>query len=167
LTGMDMRVRTSVEQSWKAQIRASSRECLLEVRAQLDAVREAFAARSTFDARELDTGPLAIAERALATTLRDREAALRHSAGPDWYHAMTDDVQALTTTRVALFGHEERRLAAIDALGQESAGLATLRPAQFPEALPEAGQLAALSAAATPAEAVDPNRSLVAWVSAV
>lgn len=167
LTGMDMRVRTSVEQSWKTSSRASSRESLLEVRAQLDAVRGAFAARNTFDAREFDTGPLAISERALATTLRDREAALRHAAGPDWYRAMTDEVQALTTTRVALFRNEERRLAAMDALGEESVKLARLLPAQFPEAPPETGPLAAAAAASAPGAEIDPNRSLVAWVSAV
>ena len=138
LTGMDMRVRTSIEQGWKISSRAVAREPLLEVRAQLDAVRAAFAARGSFDGRELDTGPLAGAERTLAATLRDRETALRRSPGADWYHAMTGDVQALTTTRVALFRNEERRMAAVDALARESRKLAALLPARFPEAPPEA-----------------------------
>ena len=72
LTGMDMRVRTSIEQAWKTSSRVAARDPLLEVRAQLDAVRAAFAARGAFDARELDTGPLAGAERTLAATLRER-----------------------------------------------------------------------------------------------
>src|SRR4029434_836597 len=71
LTGMDLRIRTAIEQSWKAPGRTGARDPLLEVRAQLDAVRAAFATGGAFDARELNTSPLAGAERALATTLRD------------------------------------------------------------------------------------------------
>jgi len=166
LTGMDLRVRTSIEQGWKSSSRSGAREPVLEVRAQLDLVRDAFATRNTFDARDIDTGPLAVAERALAASLRDREAALRRSAGAEWYHAMTGDVQALTTTRVALFRNEERRLAAIDDLGRESDKLAALLPARFPESLPDAGRLIPGVTRAASLEP-DPNRSLVAWVSAV
>jgi diguanylate cyclase (GGDEF)-like protein len=166
LTGMDMRVRTSIEQGWKNSSRA--REPLLEFRAQLDAVRAAFAAQGSFDGRELDTGPLAGTERALAATLRDREAALRRSPGTDWYHAMTDDVQALTTARVALFRNEERRLAAVDAFARESRRLTALLPARFPEAPPESSpQHELVTPASVPATETGPNRSLVAWVSAV
>ncbi len=166
LMGMDMRVRTSIEQGWKTSSRAAAREALLEVRAQLDAVRATFATRGSFDARELDTSPLAGAERILGATLREREAGLRRSPGADWYHAMTGDVQALTTTRVALFRNEERRMSAVDAFARESRKLTALLPARFPEAPPEAGQ----QFVATPESAVSnpgPNRSLVAWVSAV
>src|SRR5678815_2624146 len=81
LTGMDMRVRISIEQGWKNSTRAAAREPLLEVRAQLDAVRAAFAARGAVDGREVDTGTLAAAERTLAATLRDQETALRRSPG--------------------------------------------------------------------------------------
>ena len=141
---------------------------LLEVRAQLDAVRATFATRGSFDGRELDTGPLAGAERTLAATLRDRETALRRSPGADWYHAMTGDVQALTTTRVALFRNEERRMAAVDAFARESRKLAALLPARFPEAPPEASpQQDMTTPASVPATEAGPNRSLVAWVSAV
>ena len=167
LMGMDMRVRTSIEQGWKSSSRATARDALLEVRAQLDAVRAAFATRGSFDGRELDTSPLAGAERTLAATLRDRQAGLRRSAGADWYHAMTDDVQALTTTRVALFRNEERRMSAVDAFARESRKLAALLPARFPEAPPEAGQLAVMTPASVAVTEPGPNRSLVAWVSAV
>ncbi len=165
LTGMDMRVRTSIEQ---APGRASQREPLLEVRSQLDMVRASFAARGAFDARELDTSPLAGAEKTLANTLRDRETALRRLAGADWYHTMTSDVQALTTTRVALFRNEERRMASIDALASESRKLTALLPARFADALPETGapQDVAAAASGAPTE-TGTNRSLVAWVSAV
>ena len=44
LTGMDMRVRTSIEQG---KVSSRTREYLIEVRAQLDAVRAAFAARGS------------------------------------------------------------------------------------------------------------------------
>ena len=81
---------------------------------------------------------------------------------------MTGDVQALTTTRVALFRNEERRMAAVDAFARESRKLAALLPARFPEALPEASpQQEADTLASAPATEPGPNRSLVGWVSAV
>jgi len=167
LTGMDMRVRTAIELSWKASSRSATRDPLLEVRAQLDLVRAAFATRGAFDARELDTGALAGAERSLATALREREATLRRSSGADWYHAMTADVQSLTTTRVGLFKNEERRMAATDAFAGELRQLAALLPASVPEAPAEAAAPPeAATIAPAPADAA-PNRSLVAWVSAV
>ena len=107
-----MRVRIAIEQALKISSRAFARDPLLEVRAQLDAVRAAFAARGAVDGREVDTGTLAAAERTLAATLRDQETALRRSPGTEWYHAMGGDVQALTTTRVSIFRNEERRMTA-------------------------------------------------------
>jgi diguanylate cyclase (GGDEF)-like protein len=166
LTGMDMRVRTSIEQGLSS--RAAAREPLLEVRAQLDAVRAAFAARGSFDGRELDTGALAATERNLAATLHVRETGLRRSQGADWYHAMTGDVQALTTTRVALFRNEERRMAAVDAFTRESRKLAALLPAHLPpEAPPEASPQPKVMTPASVSTDSGPNRSLVAWMSAV
>ena len=166
MTGMDIRVRTSMEQSIKVPGWSGAREPLLEIRAQLDTVRGAFAARNAFDARELDTGPLATAERALAATLRERESTLRRTLGADWFHAMTLDAQALTTTRVGLFRNEERRMSAGDAFAREPRKIAALLPAPFPEVTPEAAtQLVVTSPESVPVEA-PPNRSLVAWVSA-
>jgi diguanylate cyclase (GGDEF)-like protein len=164
LTGMDMRVRTSIEQGLSS--RAAAREPLLEVRAQLDAVRAAFATRGSFDGRDLDTGALAGTERNLAATLHVRETGLRRSQGSDWYHEITADMQALTTTRVALFRNEERRMAAVDAFARESRKLAAQLPARFPEAPPEASpQQEAVTPASVSTDS-GPNRSLVAWVSA-
>ena len=165
-TSMDMRVRAAIEQSWKSSSRSVAREPLLEVRAQLDVVRAAFAARGSIDGREIDTGPLAAAERILAATLRDRETALRRSPGADWYHAMADDVQALTTTRVALFKNEERRMAAVEGFARESRKLVTLLPAQLPEAPAEAGPRQEVVNSASVSADPEPKRSLVAWMSA-
>ena len=165
LTVMDMRVRASIEQALKISSRALARDPLLEVRAQLDAVRAAFATRGSFDGRDLDTGPLAGAERTLAATLREREAGLRRSAGADWYHAMTADVQSLTTTRVALFRNEERRMSVVEALARDSRKLAALLPARFPEAPLDVSEQVVVTPASVPATEPGPNRSLVAWVS--
>jgi diguanylate cyclase (GGDEF)-like protein len=168
LTGMDVRVRAAIEQSWKSTSRPGVRESLLEVRAQLDAVRAAFAVRGAFDTRELDTSPLAGAERGLSNALRDRESILRRSAGADWHHAMTSDAQALTIMRVNLFKNEVRRMAAVDDFTSESRKLAALFPAALPETLPVNGPMQDASASATvPAEESGTNRSLVAWVSAL
>jgi len=161
LTVMDMRVRAALEQ---ASARGTVRQPLYDVRAQLDSVRAAFAAGGAFDARDLDTGPLAGAERALVATLVERETLLRKSQGDDWYRAASNDLQSLTTTRVDLFRNEERRMSASDSLARESADLAALLPANFPDSLPESGRLGA-----TTAVELDPtaDRSLVAWVSGV
>jgi len=168
LAGMDIRVRTAIEQSWKNASRPGAREALLEVRAQLDTVRAKFSAGGAFDARELDTSPLAGAERALSNTLRERESVLRRSSGADWYHAMTSDAQALTIMRVNLFKNEVRRMVALDDFTRESRKLAALFPAALPETLPATGATQGVSASASvPAEETGGNRSLVAWVRAV
>jgi diguanylate cyclase (GGDEF)-like protein len=167
LTRMDTRVRTSIEQSLTILGRVVAREWLLDVRAHLDELRGTFASPGSFDVGELNTGPLAGAERTLGTTLRNRETALRQSAGAAWYTAMGSDLQALTTTRVSLFQNEERRLNAADAFARESRKLAALLPARFEEApLRQANSQPVVPAFATEPES-GPDRSLVAWVSAV
>jgi len=166
LTGMEMRVRTTIEQSWTAHDRPTTRAPLLEVRARIDVLRTAFATRGAFDARELDTGPLAGAERALAETLRERETALRRTADADWFQAMRGDVQALTTTRVALFRNEERRMAASDSFTSQTRQFTAQLPARFSDAPPAASYTPETSAAAANNEEPGQDRSLVAWVSA-
>jgi diguanylate cyclase (GGDEF)-like protein len=168
LTTMEMRVRAALEQAWKSRSHAGARDPLLEVRAQLDAMRSAFAARGAFDARELDTGSLAAAERDLAATLRAHEKVLRKTPGTEWLNTMGADAQALTTTRVALFRSEERRMSTTDAFARQVRKLAQLLPASLPEgAEPEAQPAPATSPPQSAAGADSgPNRSLVAWVSA-
>ncbi len=165
LSGMDARVISSIDQSWKVASRAAARQPLLEVREKIEAVRVAFTARSAFDARELDTSPLARAERNLGAAMREREAILRRALGSDWYQAMAGEVQGLTTTRVALFKNEERRMAALDAFSREPRAIAALLPARFPESLPEANT--DVSPASISAGDPDSDRSLVGWVSAL
>jgi diguanylate cyclase (GGDEF)-like protein len=167
LTGMDTRVRASLEQSWKNPNRAAARESLVEVSTQVDALRAAFAMRGAIDSRDLDTSPLAGAERSMLATLRERETVLRRSSGSDWYHAMTGDAQALTTTRVALFRNEERRMGATDAFTRESRKLAAMLPTSFAEAPPLASLQQELMTPVSVAADPGPNRSLVAWVSGV
>lgn len=158
LMGMDLRVRNSVEQGGRASTP------VVEVRSQLDVLRAAFALRGAFDVRDLDTGPLAAAERNLADTLRARETALRRSPGVAWYQAMSVDMQAMISTRVALFRNEERRLAAVDSFARESRQLASLVDARFPDPPPELGDQPQIRTVASAAPSA-PNRSLVAWVS--
>ena len=167
LRGMDARVRASIEQSMTILGRVVTRQALLDVRANLDELRATFSSPGSFDADELNTGVLAGAERTMGLTLRNREAALRHSPGADWYIAMSGDLQSLTTTRVSLFRNEERRLSAADAFAGGSRRIAAHLPSRFQEApVPDADRpVAATVLPATPE--AEPNRSLVAWVSAV
>ena len=168
LVGMDERVRMSIEQSLTIRGRVAVRQPLLDVREHLDELRATFVSPGSFDAGELSTGPLAGAERTLATTLRDGESALRHAPGAAWYTAMTGDLQALTTSRVSIFQNEERRLAAADAFARESRKLGALLPARFQEApLPQANPQPDVPPAFAPVTETSPDRSLVAWVSAV
>jgi diguanylate cyclase (GGDEF)-like protein len=168
LAGMDARVRTSIEQSFTLLGRIVAREPLLELRANLDELRTTFASPGSLDTGELDTGPLGAAERALAVTLGSRQSALRQSPGAAWYVAMSDDLQALTTTRVSIFRNEERRLAAADVFAGESRRLAALLPARLPEpTLPQATPRPESPPASLPAPETDSDRTVVAWVSAV
>jgi diguanylate cyclase (GGDEF)-like protein len=168
LAGMDTRLRAAIEQNWRMPGHATARDSLLEIQAQLDAVRAAFVARNTFDSRELDTSPLAGAERSLAARLRDRDAMLRRAMGADSYHATSADAQALTTTRVALFRNEEKRMGAMDAFARDPRRLAELLPARIAEFLPETGAPQIVTdETAGPVSDSGTNRSLVAWMSGV
>jgi diguanylate cyclase (GGDEF)-like protein len=168
LSDMDLRIRNSVEQSWKIFGRVVTREPVLEVRGQLDQLRAAFSAHGAFDSGELTTGPLASGERAMAATLSKLESALRRSPGSDWYHAMSADVQALTTTRVALFANEERRMGALDAFARESRNIAALLPARIEAPAVAFDAIDTLKpASAAPLPEPGPDGSLVGWVSAV
>jgi diguanylate cyclase (GGDEF)-like protein len=167
LTGMDARVRASIDQSMTILGRVVARQPLLDVRADLDELRATFSSPASYDAGELNTSPLAAAERTLATTLRERESALRRSPGAPWYTAMTGDLQALTTTRVSLFRNEERRLAVADAFARESRKLAALLPARFQEVPLSQADPQPEGPAFVPDSKASPDRSLVGWVSAV
>ncbi len=166
LAQMDTRLRSAIELNWKMPGHASARDSLLEIQGQLDAVRASFVARNTFDTREMDTSPLAGAERALSTRLRDRDSMLKRAMGPDAYHAMNADAQALTTTRVALFRNEEKRMGAMEAFARDPRRLAEMLPARVTEAMPEAGTTPVV-ADTEPRTIADPgpDRSLVAWIS--
>ena len=167
LVRMDTRFRDAIEQNWKMPGHATSRDALLEIEAQLDEVRAAFVARNTFDTRDLDTSPLAAAERSLSARLRDRDVMLSRAMGAEMFHATMADAQALTTTRVALFRNEEKRMAAMDAFARDPRRLTELLPARFPDPFPDAVSTAAVAATLPGAiEDPRPNRSLVAWMSA-
>ena len=168
LAAMDSRIGAAIEQSLSMPGRGAARQPLLDVRAQLEALRTTFVAPGAIDAGELNTGQLAAAERALASALRNRETPLRQLPGSTWYATMSDDAQSLTTTRVALFRNEERRLSASDAFGRESRDVTALLPATFTE-VPQAqenSQPQAPRSLETVPE-TGPDRSLVAWVSGV
>jgi diguanylate cyclase (GGDEF)-like protein len=166
LTAMDARIGAAIEQSMTTPGRVASRQPLLEVRAQLEKLRATFVAPGAIDAGELNTGLLAGAERALGATLRSRETALRQLPGPAWYVTMSDDLQSLTTTRVALFRNEERRLSAADAFAHESRSMTALLPARLVEApLVTDGAQPEAPRVLEPAPETGPDRSLVAWVS--
>lgn len=172
LTGMNMRVRAALDQAWKSRAHAGSRESLEQLRTQLDDTRSTFAAGGAFSAGELDTGVLAGAERRLAATLRANEKVLRKSPGAEWFDAMSTDIQSLTTTRVALFGNEEKRLSIADAQSAQMKSLQTLLQAGATEnAADEAASVPAAPADVVPVipSAMDagPNRSLVGWMSAL
>ena len=168
LSGMDTRIETAVEQSLTMPGRVVARQPLIDVRAQLEKLRTTFVAPGALDAGELNTGVLAGAERSLAATLRTREAALRHQPGTEWYLAMTGDLQSLTSTRVALFRNEERRLSAADSFASESRKLTSLLPARFPEApLTEASLQSEAPRAPESVAETRRDGSLVAWVSGV
>jgi diguanylate cyclase (GGDEF)-like protein len=167
LNDMDMRIRASVEQSWKILGRVVTREPILEVRSQLDQLRAAFATHGAFDAGELTTGTLAGGERALAASLRKHESTLRRSPGAEWFHAMSSALQALTTTRVALFASEERRMSAIDAFARESKNIAALLPARIETPVETHAMPVLQPAAAAPPADPAPDGSLVGWVSGV
>ncbi len=148
LTGMDMRVRTSIEQAGTSRaVPPRVNPCSRFARSSTRCAQ-----RSRRGAHSMGVSWTQARSPVRNEISRPRCATGRRACGghqgADWYHAMTGDMQALTTTRVALFRNEERRMAAVDAFARESRKLAALLPARFPEAPPEASPQ---QEAATPA----------------
>jgi diguanylate cyclase (GGDEF)-like protein len=161
LAGMDERVAASIDRSWKILGRVVAQKPLLEVRSGLNALRAAFMAPGEFAPGS--------AETALAQTLVKHESALRRSQGEEWYRALGADIQSLSATRASLLENRRRDSVALDAFARESRRIAAMLPVRATK--PEANENASAASPATAKRAADqsaqPNRSLVAWVSAV
>jgi diguanylate cyclase (GGDEF)-like protein len=167
LASMDERVSRSLEQSWKFLGRVVAKKPLLEVRAQLDLLRVAFATPEAFAMRSAGSDPLAAPEALLANSLRDGERALRRAPGESWYRAMSADLAALTRARESFAESQSHGVAAVDAFARESRRLTArlaVRPAAARAPVPHE-QVSRPSQ--TPAADPMSTRSLVAWVSAV
>ncbi len=168
LAGMDDRISTSIDRSWTILGRVVAPQYLLEVRAQVDGLRTAFSASASVASGDAVASPLTDAERALAEILHKREAALRRAPGADFYEAMTGDVRSLTTTRISLVDNEQRRSDAADGLARGYTRLSALLTTPSSDvALPQATVPPEANALTQAPAAVESNRSLVVWLSAV
>jgi len=170
---MDARVEASIGGEWKILGRVVARESLLQLRAQLAALRVAFAARDTSGVGKADNiDSLVKAEQALADTLAANEMTLRRSQGPKWYQRMHEDLASLVGTRASLVQTELRRVVVAKGFARETQKLTALLPrtlAISTESVSEPNYSSTAQAPAavqTPAVPVGPSRSLVAWLSA-
>ena len=180
---MDARVEASLDGEWRFLGRVVARQSLLKLREQFDDLHMAFDARASLGDGNADLpSPLAMAEQALADTLRADEASLRTSQGAAWYDGMQQDLALIVATRTALNGADARRLTIANDFARESEKLNTLlpktlaidtlsaEPVPLTAAVVTPDKLAAEPAVAVArafAPNVEPSGSLVAWVSAV
>jgi diguanylate cyclase (GGDEF)-like protein len=172
-SSMDARVEASINGEWKVLGRVVAGESLLKLRAQLAALRDALAARDTFGGGNADNIALVKAEQDLANTLATHETTLRRSQGSKWYQEMHGDMASLFRTRTSLLQAAPRRAAAANGFVRETQKLTALLPATlaidagFVGGPDYSSATQAPAAAQSPALPAGPNRSLVAWLSAV
>jgi diguanylate cyclase (GGDEF)-like protein len=125
---MNARVNASLDRSFKILGRVVARQSLVQVDANLDQVRERFAAAVRSGNPALDTfNDIRAAELALAKTLALSARGLKRAEGEEWFAAMEADVDALNQLRTSLeTTHREFAEAAHTFVNQASALIALL-----------------------------------------
>jgi len=125
--GLYARVNESLKVAWKAFGRVLARQSLLQLAADLDAVRRSSAALASADSVEApEIQPLLQTEQAVINNLETNKGGFKRSEGDRWYTAMHDDLAQLVALRKSLlqlngqlhirshdFAEEARSVAAI------------------------------------------------------
>jgi diguanylate cyclase (GGDEF)-like protein len=115
---LNARDQASLDHSWKIFGRVVARQSLLQLSADLDALRRHAAAfGATGDSDGLELAALLEAEQSVRKRLDDNQVSLRRTEGDEWYKAMYTDFSALVAMRAAVmqadaeFGERSRDFA--------------------------------------------------------
>jgi diguanylate cyclase (GGDEF)-like protein len=100
---LNARDKASLDHSWKIFGRVVARQSLLQLSADLDALRRHAAAfGSTGDSDGMELAALLEAEQSVQKRLDDNQSTLRHTEGDAWYNAMGADFSALVSMRATV-----------------------------------------------------------------
>lgn len=129
---MNARVNESLDRSFRILGRVVARQSLVQVDANLDQVREHFAAavRSGNPAAETFKA-LRDGELALAKTLADNAKGLKRAEGTEWFAAMKADLDVLTELDAALEKTHQEFVATANTFVNQTSALTALLPKDF------------------------------------
>lgn len=134
---LNARDKSSLDGSWKIFGRVVARQSLLQLSADLDALRRHAAAFSSAENSDaLEIAALLKAEQAVQKHLDDNQNSLRRSEGDAWYKAMCSDFTALVAMRGSIVQANEQLRDRSQEFSQQAASLTKSVPSKV-ESPPE------------------------------
>jgi diguanylate cyclase (GGDEF)-like protein len=126
---LNARDKASLDHSWKIFGRVVARQSLLQLSADLDALRRHAAAfGSTGDSDGMELAALLEAELSVQKRLDDNQSTLRRTEGDAWYNAMCADFSALVSMRVTVMQADAEFSDRLQEFLQHTSTLATSIP---------------------------------------
>ena len=126
------RVHDSLKGAWKVFGRVVARQSLVQLDADLDALRRSTGVLSSaVNAEAPALQPLVATEQAVINNLNTNERGFRHSEGDRWYSAMREDFSRLVALRGSLLQANQELVDHSHEFAEASAGVAALIPKQI------------------------------------
>ena len=180
LEQLNGRVKATLKDAWTIFGRVLARESLLQLSAELDALRRNSAALATAQrADDPELAALFSSEQALVSSLARNERSLRRSQGDDWYSQSRDEVSQLASLRLLLLPLNQQLQSDQSTFDQEGVELGksiarqlgtpalTPRPAARDAALPALpAPVVETHSVVTRTPPAQSRRSTIAWISA-
>jgi diguanylate cyclase (GGDEF)-like protein len=135
--GMSARVKTTLDGAWTIFGRVVARQSLLQLSADLDALRRNSAALGSAESEDApEMAPFLSSEHAAEKTLQDNEKGFRRSQGDQWYVSMRDDFAHLLAISQTLPQLNAQLRSRTQDAGREAASVAAAVPAKVEGLLP-------------------------------
>ena len=128
---LNARVKASMDGAWTIFGRVVARQSLLQLSAELDALRRSAAVLSSAESADTpEMAPWLSNERAAAQTLQSNEKGFRSSQGDQWYSSMREDLAQLDVLGESLIQLNEQLHVSGQGLSEEKTGLEAMIPAK-------------------------------------
>jgi diguanylate cyclase (GGDEF)-like protein len=126
---LNARVKTSMDGAWTIFGRVVARQSLLQLSAELDALRRSAAVLGSAESTDTpEMAPLLSNERAATQTLQSNEKGFRSSQGDQWYSSMREDLAQLDVLAGSLIQLNEQLHIRGEELLEEKTALAAMIP---------------------------------------
>jgi diguanylate cyclase (GGDEF)-like protein len=129
---LNARVKASMDGAWTIFGRVVARQSLLQLSAELDALRRSAAVLGSAESADSpEMAPLLSNERAATQTLQSNEKGFRSSQGDQWYSSMREDLAQLDVLGGSLIQLNGQLHTSSRELSEEQSSLAAMIPAKI------------------------------------